>query len=90
MQFTADGDGHFYAYLREKLVELFEVAGFIEVQARFFESPMISGHMKVRYVHGFFPTPLLRMLDKMIISTPWLGQKLTHQLMVRGICPIDT
>ena len=90
MQFTADSDGHFYAYLKEELVELFEIAGFIEVQAKFFESPMISGHMKVRHVHGFVPTPLLRMLDKMIISMPWLAQKLTHQLMVRDICPIDT
>ena len=87
MQFTADGDGHFYAYLKEELMELFEMAGFIEVQVRFFESPMISGHMKVRHVHGFVPTPLLRMLDKIIISAPWLKRKLTHQLMVTGICP---
>lgn len=87
MQFTADGDGHFYAYFREELVELFEVAGFIEVQARFFESPMISGHMKVRYVHDYVPVQLLRMIDRIIVDTPWLGRKLTHQLMVTGISP---
>jgi 2-polyprenyl-3-methyl-5-hydroxy-6-metoxy-1,4-benzoquinol methylase len=89
MQHTADGDGHFYAYLREELVELFEAAGYIEVKATVFETPMISGHMKVRYLHGVVPAALLRMLDRLILNTPWLGRRLTHQLMVTGVRPVD-
>jgi len=87
MQHTADGDGHFYAYLDKELVELFAAAGFKEVKATFFESPLISGHMKVRHVHGFVPTAVLRMLDRVLVGTPWLGRRLTHQLMVTGIRP---
>jgi 2-polyprenyl-6-hydroxyphenyl methylase/3-demethylubiquinone-9 3-methyltransferase len=88
-QHTADGDGHFYAYLGKELVELFEAAGYKEVKATFFESPMISGHMKVRHTHSFVPTAVLRMLDRAIVGTPWLGQRLTHQLMVTGTRPLE-
>jgi 2-polyprenyl-3-methyl-5-hydroxy-6-metoxy-1,4-benzoquinol methylase len=84
LQFTADGDGHFYAYVAEELVELFGAAGLSQVQARFFESPMISGHMKVRHIHGFVPAPLLRGADRMLLALPWLGRRLAHQLMVSG------
>lgn len=87
MQHTADGDGHFYAYLREELAGLFEAAGFDEVKAVFFESPMISGHMKARHAHAFVPSVVLRVLDKAIVAMPWLGRRLTHQLMVTGIRP---
>ena len=90
MQHTADSDGHFYAYSREELVELFEAAGFGEIKSIFFESPMISGHMKVRHIHGFVPAAVLRSLDKAIIGTPWLGRRLSHQLMVTGVRPMDT
>ena len=88
MQHTADGDGHFYAYLDSELVQLFEGVGFVEVQATFFESPMISGHMKIRHIHGFVPSAILRLLDKLIVHTPWFGRRLTHQLMVTGIRPM--
>jgi len=89
MQHTADGDGHFYAYLREELEGLFVAAGFKAVRGAFFESPMISGHMKIRHVHGFVPSAILRVLDRMIVGMPWLGRRLTHQLMVTGIRPAD-
>ena len=90
MQHTADADGHFYAYLDTELVELFEAAGYKEIEARFFESPMISGHMKIRHVHGFMPAAVLKLLDRAIVATPWLGRRLTHQLMVTGIRPAIT
>lgn len=89
MQHTADGDGHFYAYLREEMVELFVAADFHDVSATCFESPMISGHMKIRYLHGVVPATLLRALDRLIVNAPWLGRKLTHQLMVTGLRPVD-
>lgn len=90
MQHTADGDGHFYAYLGGELSGLFDAAGFREVRASYFESPMISGHMKVRHVHGFVPVALLRVLDRALVGTPWLERKLSHQLMVTGIRPVET
>jgi 2-polyprenyl-3-methyl-5-hydroxy-6-metoxy-1,4-benzoquinol methylase len=84
LQFTADGDGHFYAYLAEELVEIFRASRFENIHARFFESPMISGHMKVRHIHGFAPVGALRALDRLVIGTPWLGRRCSHQLMVTG------
>lgn len=87
LQFTADGDGHFFAYLAEELIDLFVSSGFADVQSRFFESPMISGHMKVRHVHRFMPAGILRALDRVVVGMPWAGRRLTHQLMVTGTVP---
>ncbi len=87
LQFSADGDGHFYAYLAEELVELFNGTGLQNVKVTFFESPMISGHMKVRHVHRFAPVGALRALDRLMIRIPWLGRRCTHQLMVSGTEP---
>jgi 2-polyprenyl-3-methyl-5-hydroxy-6-metoxy-1,4-benzoquinol methylase len=88
LQFTADGDGHFYAYRSRELVEIFRTAGFRDARARFFESPVISGHMKIRHVHGFMPSALLRALDRVVLSLPWIGRKLSHQLLVTGTRPV--
>lgn len=85
LQFTADGDGHFFAYSCEELISIFRSAGFSNVCATFFESPIISGHMKLRYVHPYVPTPILRTLDRLLVGIPWLGLRFTHQLMVTGV-----
>ena len=85
MQYTADGDGHFYAYRHEELIEIFRTAGLSGVKASFFESPFISGHMKVRHVHGILPTMLLKALDRLLIAIPGIGRKMTHQLLVTGV-----
>lgn len=90
LQFTADGDGHFFAYEREELLEIFAAAGFVDVRATFFESPIISGHMKVRYAHPYVASRVLRALDKVVINLPWAGRKLTHQLMITGTWPTQT
>jgi 2-polyprenyl-3-methyl-5-hydroxy-6-metoxy-1,4-benzoquinol methylase len=87
LQFTADGDGHFYAYLAQELAEAFTTAGLEGVDFRFFESPIISGHMKVRHIHRFVPETLLRSIDRMLVALPWLGRRLSHQLMVTGRKP---
>ena len=87
LQFTADGDGHFFAYEREELLNLFQAAGFTDICATFFESPIISGHMKVRHLHPFVPPFLLRMIDRIVVNLPWIARRMTHQLMVTGIYP---
>ena len=56
-QFTADGDGHFFAYYGAELKRIFEQAGLRNVSAFCFETPFISGHLKVRYAHSILPQP---------------------------------
>jgi len=85
LQFTADGDGHFYAYLREELVDIFHDAGLAHVKSHFFESPLISGHMKLRHFHRLLPSGLLSALDRSISYMPWIGRRMTHQLLVTGV-----
>jgi 2-polyprenyl-3-methyl-5-hydroxy-6-metoxy-1,4-benzoquinol methylase len=83
-QHSADAEGHFYAFKSEELASIFQQCGFQEVVAQFFETPWISGHMKIRYTHRWLPGGLLRMLDRATLQLPWLGRKLAHQLLVRG------
>lgn len=84
LQHSADADGHFYAYLAEELVEVCADAGLCDIETTFFESPMISGHMKVRHLHRLAPVGLLRTLDRAVLAVPWLGRRCAHQLMVTG------
>lgn len=84
-QFSADADGHFYAYTETELVSVFEEAGLRRVESRFFETPMISGHVKVRHVHGFAPRALLRAADRLLLAAPPLARRAAHQLLVTGV-----
>lgn len=83
-QFTADGDGHFFAYRREELESVFERSGLEEIRTHCFESPFISGHLKVRYLHPLAPRRVLKLLDRCALMLPGLGVRLAHQLMVVG------
>ena len=83
-QFTADGDGHFFAYLESELAGIFREAGLEDVAVRYFETPWISGHMKLRYLHGWMPVALLRGLDRATLGLPGIGRRMAHQLLVTG------
>lgn len=83
-QFTADGDGHFFAYRAAELTEVFEKAGLEGVTVRYFESPFISGHVKVRHLHGFVSASILTFFDRLALHAPRFGNRLAHQLMVIG------
>ena len=85
--FSADADGHFFSYKCNELLEIFESVGFENACASFFETPFVSGHMKVRYLHGVLPPAVLRFLDRCALRAPGLGRKLAHQLMVVGQAP---
>jgi len=89
MQFTADGDGHFFAYRSKELAEIFSEAGFSDISTKFFETPFISGHMKLRYLHGISPTAILRIADRSLLLVPWLRKKMTHQLLLTGTRPME-
>ncbi|MCZ6675184.1 MAG: methyltransferase domain-containing protein [Verrucomicrobia bacterium] len=84
-QFTADGDGHFFAYKGTELRQIFIQAGIAQVETTYFESPWISGHMKLRYLHGILPGGALRNLDRLLLCLPVLGKRFSHQLLVTGI-----
>lgn len=85
-QFSADGDGHFFAYRAAELLPVFAAAG-LTARLAFFETPWISGHMKVRYLHRIVPAAVLRMLDRITLRLPGLGRRLAHQLMIVGTRP---
>jgi len=82
LQNTADGDGHFFAYKAQELVNVAKASGFVSARVRGFESPFVSGHMKFRHAHGSVPYPVLKMLDAAAIKIPFLGNALSHQLML--------
>jgi len=81
LQFTADGDGHFFAYKAGELENIFSAAGLKNTESVFFESPFISGHLKLRYFHKMVPLKLLQALDCVVLASP-LGRNLAHQLMI--------
>ena len=87
LQFSADGDGHFYAWHADELEKVFHDAGFADVGHQFFETPFINGHMKLRYLHRRTPQSLLRAADRTMLAIPWLGRALSHQLLVSGTWP---
>jgi len=83
-QFTADGDGHFFAYRAAELTDVFEKSGFTRVTVRYFETPFISGYLKVRHLHSFVPASVLSSFDRLSLRLPGIGRRLAHQLMVTG------
>lgn len=83
-QFTADADGHFFAYRASELLEILQAVGFVKNKVKYFESPFISGHMKIRYLHGIMPRGLLRTMDAFLLGFPKIGKIFAHQLMVVG------
>jgi len=83
-QFTADADGHFFAYTAEELKSIFVKAGLKNVRVDFFETPWISGHIKMRYLHPVAPVAFLKALDRVTLNIPWLNTRLAHQLLATG------
>lgn len=84
LQNSADGDGHFYAYQPGELAGLFETAGFSNSTVSAIESPWISGHMKFRFLHRLIPYELLTVMDNICLRIPWVGKKLSYQLLATG------
>jgi hypothetical protein len=83
LQFTADGDGHFFAYKATELEHIFVNAGFRSVERYIFESPFVSGHLKLRHLHRVVPLSVLRALDRIALAVPF-ARYLAHQLMIVG------
>jgi 2-polyprenyl-3-methyl-5-hydroxy-6-metoxy-1,4-benzoquinol methylase len=84
MQFSADGDGHFFAFRLDELEDVFVQAGLRQVRCMPFESLVISGHMKFRHLHPFVPYPALKFMDRMLTAIPVCNRMLSHQLLCQG------
>jgi len=84
LQFSADADGHFFTYNDRELKDIFERAGLVDIRVHYFETPWVSGHMKMRYLHSFLPFSLLRFFDRVTLLVPGLEKILSHQLMIMG------
>ena len=82
-QFTADGDGHFFAYLDSELEHIFTQAGLQSITSQVYETPWISGHMKFRYLHSALPYSVLNLFDKLSLKLPF-NSKISHQLLISG------
>ena len=83
-QYSADGDGHFFAYTAAELAVIVAEAGLVGVGVSFFETPWITGHMKVRWLHAVAPPGVLRALDRATLAFPYAACRLGFQLMVRA------
>jgi 2-polyprenyl-3-methyl-5-hydroxy-6-metoxy-1,4-benzoquinol methylase len=84
LQFSADADGHFFAYRPTELIAILAQAGLPNAKLEYFETPWISGHMKLRHIHGWMSPGLLRGLDRFSLRVPFIGPHLAHQIMVVG------
>lgn len=54
LQFTADGQGHFFAFTEEELRSCIARAGLRVQEVLYFETPLISGHCKLRLLQKYF------------------------------------
>ena len=88
-QFFPDGDGHFFAYSLEELRSVFSQAGLDEVCITPYASPWITGHVKVRHLHGWIPVRGLKAMDRAILGIPFLRRILAYQLRGEGRRPND-
>jgi 2-polyprenyl-3-methyl-5-hydroxy-6-metoxy-1,4-benzoquinol methylase len=83
-EFSADADGHFFAYTAAELLQVFRDAGLHRITVRFFETPWVSGHMRVRHLHRIVPAHVLRALDRLLLAVPVARRRFSHQLMLTG------
>jgi 2-polyprenyl-3-methyl-5-hydroxy-6-metoxy-1,4-benzoquinol methylase len=77
-QFSAGGGDHFFAYTEEELRDAAREAGVVVEEVIYFETPWISGHFLVRYLHRLLGTTVLRALDRAALKVA--PRKLAHQL----------
>lgn len=77
-QFSAGGGDHFFAYTEEELRAAAAEAGLDVLEMIYFETPAISGHVFVRFVHPWLPVAWLRAADRLLLRLA--PRKLAHQL----------
>ncbi len=83
-QFSADGDGHFFAYSSSELKRIMKEAALQDVRISFFDTPWTTGHMKARYVQRLLPDAVLRFLDRRSLVISPVARRLGYQLWAEG------
>ncbi len=76
-QFSASGGDHFFAYTEEELRAAARDAKLDVLEMRYFETPAISGHFRVRHLH-WLPVAMLRAADRLALRVA--PRTLAHQL----------
>ena len=76
-QFSAGGGDHFFAYTEEELRAAAAAAGLRVRELIYFETPAISGHFLVRYLH-WLPVGVLRATDRLALRLA--RRRLAHQV----------
>jgi 2-polyprenyl-3-methyl-5-hydroxy-6-metoxy-1,4-benzoquinol methylase len=79
-QFSAGGGDHFFAYTPDELRAAAREAELEVVELSWFESPWISGHVFIRFIHPFVPVGLLRALDRLTLRVA--PRKSAHHLCI--------
>jgi 2-polyprenyl-3-methyl-5-hydroxy-6-metoxy-1,4-benzoquinol methylase len=79
-QFSAGGADHFFAYTPDELRTAAREAELEVVELSWFESPWISGHVFIRFIHPFVPAGLLRALDRLMVRIA--PRKFAHHLCI--------
>ena len=77
-QFSAGGGDHFFAYTEEELRDAAREAELNVEEMIYFETPAISGHVFVRFLHPFAPLRLLQWYDRTLLRIA--PRTLAHQL----------
>jgi 2-polyprenyl-3-methyl-5-hydroxy-6-metoxy-1,4-benzoquinol methylase len=77
LQFSAGGGDHFFAYTEEELRVAAAEAGLAVEELLYFETPAISGHFLVRYLH-WLPVGWLRAADRAALRIA--PRRLAHQM----------
>ena len=79
---SADADGHVFAFTLDELCDYVESAGLQISDAGWLETPLVNGHMKLRYAMKLMPEKLAAKADTVLRALPLLGRKMSHQLYV--------
>jgi len=83
-QFSADGDGHFFAYTASELDAILRETGLQHVGVFEYDTPWMTGHMKVRHVQPFISDCVLRALDRCSLALPAVARRWGYQLWAEG------
>jgi SAM-dependent methyltransferase len=75
---SAGGGDHFFFYTASELGRIAREARLRVISLAYFESPWISGHMKVRYLHRLCPVSWLRAADRLTLAMA--GRRLGRHL----------
>ena len=78
LQFSAGGEGHFFAYTEQEMRSAAGEAELEVVELLYFETPWISGHALVRFLHPLLPVSILRAADRAALKIA--PRKLAHQI----------